>query len=367
MRFLSRRPYPILGLVTTLIALATLVPVVVPSLVYAGEGNASLAPAASCEIAAASLVNPGFDNGQWDYFSYVPGGTPAFVPRYWHIWYKDGTIPFYTRNTGKHVDGKEAVRGHAYWNEAGGKLEAGLYQVIDDTTPCLTYEFQMYGQSIASEGDDVLHGMSVGIHRTGYSPDDVAVPGDDFDQIAWGTSKSNCTEGWCLVTVTADAWADQITVFTYADASGGDSHDVVWDAGDLDEVTADLISDPDNPPAASGISGLAVNAARTSATINWSTSAEALGQVYYRLVSGPTTPVSPTTGLTNTIYLPLISRAPIPWSVTTLNKSPATSHSVQISGLQANSTYEYIAASRGLSSGQCKTWVSGRKEFTTAP
>jgi hypothetical protein len=111
---------------------------------------------------------------------------------------------------------------------------------------------------------------------------------------------------------------------------------------------------------------LTVITSSTSATVNWTTANAALGQVYYRQVSCPSAPVSPTTGLTYTIYLPLVSRY-VGWSTTTLNKTPLTSHSEAIGGLQAGCIYEYIVASRGLSGGQCVTWVSDKRTFTTAP
>ncbi|MEE8390067.1 MAG: fibronectin type III domain-containing protein, partial [Anaerolineae bacterium] len=103
----------------------------------------------------------------------------------------------------------------------------------------------------------------------------------------------------------------------------------------------------------------------TSATVNWTTSVDALSQVYYRLVSGSSTPIFPTGTLSRTIYRPFIGKSLAPWLSTNLVTSPKTSHAVTISGLQPGSTYEYLVASRGASSGGCVTWVSTKKEFTT--
>jgi hypothetical protein len=246
----------------------------------------------------------------------------------------------------------------------------GLYQVVYNTTPCLTYEFTMYGQSRPTEGNDSLSALQVGIDRSGWHPDtasDPAVHNSFPSTTVWGDSHKY-EFGYGLLSVSAEAWAEEIAVYTYADASGGTSHAILWDTGSLAEATPDLLSDPNNPPAASGISGLSASVGNTSATINWNTSVSAIGQVYYRFVSDNTTPVSSTTSFTHTVYLPLVNNEfPPSWHATDLNKTPSTSHSVTITGLQANTTYEYIVASRGLSGGQCATWVSSKKEFTTAP
>jgi len=362
------------GLVAVLIALAAFAPLVQSPHAYAGQGVAPPNPAGDNAVTAgASLHNPNFDNHIWYSFnerypygslsphSWMPDDDMAGGSQDWRIWYLDGSVPILTWASQEQeaTSTDRAIKSRTYW---GSDYRAGVYQVIQNATPCLTYQFQMHGKF--KPGDSgVLHALKVGIDRDGYYPSDVAVHGFP-STTAWGTSHPEYSGYYGSLEVTAEAWGDTITAFTYADADGGE---VLWDTGDFQEVTPDLISDPDNPPAASGISNLQVVTTSTSATVSWNTSASALGQVFYRLVSVPTTPVSPTTGLTHTVYLPLISRAPTPWSSTALNKSPATSHSVIISGLQANSTYEYIVASRGLSGGQCETWVSEKKEFTTAP
>lgn len=360
MKFRFQRSYLTWGLATTLLAVVILAPLGFSIPAHAEKGGTPPAATTNRETVAASLYNPGFDNHVWHWFSYVPGANDSFVPDGWSIWYRNGTVPFYTRVTTKHVDGEEAVRGHAYWDD--GKLKAGLYQVIEGTIPCLTYQFGMYGNSQASEEDDILHALKVGIHQTGYSPSNVAVH-EEFDEITWGGPCANCIRNWERVTVSTEALADRITVFTFANASGGSSHDIIWDAGYFAEVTPDLISDPDSPPASGGISGLQVATSSTSAVVSWNTSSAAISQVYYRLVAGPSSPVSPPgTLLLHTIYLPLVNRAPnpYPWFSTELYKSSETDHSVEISGLQPGSTYEYFVASRGVSGDACVTWVSDK-------
>jgi len=366
-------------LATTLLSLVTLAPTALPISVY-GQGAVPPMPTDDDALtASASLHHPNFDDYDWYEFHkrydssypvgvWLPDDETPNGPQDWRLWFLDGTSIIDSQSNNNHVhSGSESVKLWPF--DVGGRQIAGIYQTVYDATPCLTYQFQIYGYSRQKEASDSLTALKIGIEQQGWdlNPDHApAVHDDDWPStMVWGEIKKY-TNGFGLLEVTAEALNDQITVFTYADASGGNSHKIHWDTGSLEEMTPDLISEPDNPPAAS-ISNPSANTGSTSVTISWNTSADAVGQVFYRQVSVPTTPVSPTTGLTHTVYLPLVSRAPTPWSVTTLNKTPATSHSVTINGLQAESTYEYIVASRGLSSGQCETWVSDKKEFTTAP
>ena len=371
MRFPSHRLHLTLGLVAVLIALTALVPLVQSPHVYAGQGVAPPNPANDNAVAAtASLHNPNFDNHIWYNFnerysygslsphSWMPDDDSAGGPQDWRIWYLDGSIPILTwaSNDEEATSTDKAIKSRTYW---GSDYRAGVYQVIQNTTPCLTYQFQMHGKFRSGDGDDVLQVLKVGIDRDGYYPSDVAVHGFPSTTV-WGTSHPEYSGYYGSLEVTAEAWGDTITVFTYADADGGE---VVWDTGDFDEVTPSQIIDPNDPPSPSGINITSVVTTSTTAQINWTTSSAALGQVYYRLGPSEGTP----SALPNKIYLPLVARDGSSWQATTLNKTPVTSHSVTISGLEPGSSYEYIVASRGLDGGQCETWVSDTEEFTTAP
>ena len=299
------------------------------------------------KMLAATLDNPGFDNGNWYWDGYVPGADASFVPSHWTIWYKDGTIPLYTRVTTKKVDGKEAVRGHAYWNGAEG-LQAGLYQVIDGVTPCLNYRFRMYGQAMPVEDHDVLYGMRVGVHPTGYAPSNKAIDNADFNQIVWGDALTNaCLNTWCLNSVTAEAQASKITVFMYAHMNARTGHDMIWDAGSFEQVdrTENLIdaSQP-LPDESSVIQGhdRQVDEETNTAAISWNTgSTNTYGQLLYREEGGGAWQYS---GIQ-------------PWG---------TSHQVNLTGLQVGITYEYVLVSYGHIGGTCKAVVSREYDFSIA-
>jgi hypothetical protein len=345
------------------------------------------APAVPSAIAApteATLHNPTFDNDTWYFFherhgygrnlqpdSLAPDDDTANGPQQWWLWFYDGTVPLLTWATkevhqGDVNQGDRAVKGRVYWD---GRHQAGVYQMIYNATPCLTYEFQMYGKAKLGQAGDVLHDLRVGIDRRGYRPDTWAVHAFP-STMEWGASHTEYVGYYGLLTATAEALDSTISAFTYADADGGVSAEILWDTGSFQEVTPpDLISNPDFPPGdASGISsGPTVGASSTSATINWTTSVPALGQVYYRLTAATSTPVTPTATLVFTAYLPHLNSVPTPWLSTQLDKSPKIAHSAVIGGLQPGSTYEYLVASRGVLGEACVTWASTRREFTTAP
>jgi hypothetical protein len=361
------------ALVIVLTVLGISVLVDSPHSVDAGVKAAPPKPMDDRSVAdGASLHNPGFDNHTWYDFnerysygvlsphSWMPDDDTAGGPQDWRIWYLNGAIPILTwASTDEHAASTDrAVKSRTYWD---GKYHAGIYQVVPNATPCLTYQFQMYGRAKPGDNDSV-YDLQVGIDREGYYPPDVAV--HNFpSSIVWGISHPEYTTGYGLLSVTAEAWGDTITVFTYADADGGE---ILWDTGSFQEVTpADLI-DPDDPPAPSGIYSLQVSTSKTSATVNWSTASDALGQIYYRFVNGPSTPPSTET-YSHTVYLPYVARPRSPWLSTELNKSATASHSQVIGSLKPGSTYEYLVVSRGLLGGECVTWVSDERTFTTNP
>ena len=335
----------------------------------------------SAITATASLHNPAFDNGDWYEFNgryghYLAGcwvpdddnnlgnNIPEGARQDWRLWFQNGTdiVEVDPEQIYRH-SGSEAVQIRPYGT---GNQVAGLYQIIYNTTPCLTYRFQMYAQSRPEGGDDYLTALQVGINPGGWYPTLPDFPAvKNFGNTIWGTFSSAYKWYYGLLSVTAEVTNTRATVWTYGDAKGGRSHRILWDTGSFQEVTPGLIPDPNNPPSAT-IGSVTVITSATSATVTWSTTAAALGQVYYHQVSCPSSPVSPTISMSHTIYLPLVSRS-VGWSTTALNKMLLTSHSETISGLQAGCTYEYIVASRGLSGGQCVTWVSDKRTFMTAP
>lgn len=321
--------------------------------------------------AAAGLHNPGFDNHLWYWFherhgygrnlvpdSFVPDDDAQNGPQQWWLWFHDGTVPILTWASTEIHQGDRAVKGRTYWD---GRLQAGLFQIVYDATPCLTYEFQMYGKAKLNESGDVLRAFRVGIDRVGFRPDTWGVSSFPNTTV-WGPSHTEYVNTYGPLAVSAEAWSSTLSVYTYAEADGGKSVEFVWDTGSFREATPDMIHDPANLPAPGGINIMGVHVGSTTTAIDWTTSNQTVGQVYYRRAPH----VGPTPTYTNTVYLPIVlGTVSKDWLVTPLIKTASTAHSANITGLLPGTTYQFLVVSRGLSGGQCVTWVSQEGTFTT--
>lgn len=327
---------------------------------------------------AASLHNPTFDNHLWYEFreryqssyyagSWVPDDDTAGGPQDWRLWFLDGTAIVESDPEEVYAHHGEGVQMRPYnWSKESDQV-AGLYQVIHDTTPCFTYEFQMYGQSRPEDPNDYRDAvLKVGIDQEGWHPDsanDPAVHTDFPGSTVWGPAHDHKFT-YNPLTVTAEALNDSIVVYTYGDAPGGRYHRVLWDTGSFRERAPQSIYDPDDPSTPGGINNLVINAGRDSATVQWDTDLETLGQLFY-ISAEPGNPAPST--YTNTVYLPLVRGTDAQWIALPLNETPTTDHSFTITGLLPDHTYKLVAAARGPFSGQCVTWVSDEETFTTNP
>ncbi len=326
-------------------------------------------------LAAGTLHNGGFDNTIWYEFndrygawlaeSWVPDGNFYQDPQDWRLWYMRGTGIIWSFSESSVIQGGiESVGMRTYDSDA--ILYGGLYQVIANVVPCMTYRFQIYGRSQPPSTAPTAP-LRAGIDVVGWHPPtesgDPAVPNAFPSTTVWGAQQYYYYTFGPL-SVEAEARASQITVFSNAYATGGHTHGIVWDTALLQELTTQLVTDPGNPPDPSGISNLAATPSGTSATVTWDTTTGAMGQVYYRLVATPF--VTSTASYSYTTYLPMIARSTTAaeWRVSPLAATNTTAHSITLTGLTAGARYEYYVASRGLSNGTCTTWVSTEQQFT---
>ena len=225
----------------------------------------------------------------------------------------------------------------------------------------------MLAQGRPEDAGDALHGLKAGITRDGWHP------WDEYDSppyeppydpavesfpssMQWGDTEMH-QNSYGEIGVTAEAWADHITVFSYGKATGGRTSRILWDTGSFSEVTPERIYDPDtySGPTA-GIFNLTDSKdVSSNVLISWSTSRAAISQVYYRSV-GSGSSVSPTV-MSYTVYLPLTMSSQ-GWQATALDKTADTNHLFTLSGL-ADGDYEYIVVSKGTDgSSACETWVA---------
>jgi hypothetical protein len=336
-----------------------------------------VAPARATDTAAPNapaLHNPNYDNSIWYEFHlrydtsypksvWLPAGNTYNDTQDWRLWFLNGTDLIDADPSRAAVHSQpDSVQYRAF--NANGRQIAGVYQVVPGATPCRTYQFQIYGLSRQKEPDDFLSGMKAGIEPTGWDLDPNHAPAIHSwpATMAWGDTHSY-TSNYGALTVSAEALNSQITVFSYADASGGNSHKIHWDSTSLLDVTPARVADPNNLPTPGGINNLTENPSNTSATVSWTTSSAAIGQVYYR----PTPPaVEEPPVLTYTLYLPMVvGGSSMDWQATPLAETTSTSHNVILTNLSPGVTYEYAVVSRGVSGSQCITWASEKRTFTT--
>ncbi len=321
----------------------------------------------------ASLHNPTFDNHDWyefndRYGNWLPGSwlpdddnnkdddIPLSRRQDWRLWYQQGTAILEYDSENKKADHDQGIQMRTYDWDTSLPQEGGVYQVVYGTVPCLEYRFAMKAQGRPEEPGDALHGLKAGIARDGWhlSTNDPAV--SSFPStVKWGATKMY-QNSYGEIAVTAEAWADRITVFTYGKSVGGRTSRILWDTGSFAEVTPARIYDPESYSSPSGIFGLADSIDGSgNVLIQWTTSQGAISQIYYRRTSGQS--VEPTEPMSYTVYLPLVANGP-EWQATALNKTSRTSHSFTLSGL-AEGEYEYIVVSKGYTGGSaCQTWVA---------
>lgn len=333
-------------------------------------------PAAKSESMApaqASLHNPNFDNGIWYEFHlrydesypvgvWIPDGNYYGDPQDWQLWFLNNTDLVDSDPHQTFVQSAPESVQFRTFNWADAHLVAGLYQSVPNATPCLIYQFQMYGASRQKEADDRLTDLKVGIEPTGWALDPDRAPAVHSwpATMVWGPSHQYI-DAFGPLTVTAEAVNTQIAVFSYTDARGGNSHKIHWDSASLTEVTPERIHDPENLPAPT-IYDARAETGTTTAVVSWTTANEALGQVFYRaLPSGDIPPTYP-----NLVYLPLIIGAgSVEWLMTPVNTTLTRNHSEALTNLVPGQSYEYVVVSRGPSGDYCVTWASGVQTFTT--
>jgi hypothetical protein len=344
----------------------------------AGATDSPLAPARAANAAAPNaptLHNPNYDNHIWYWFderydeSYpkgvmLPAGNTFDDPQDWRLWFLHETDLVYANpSTAAAHSGRESVQFRNI--DADGRQVAGIYQVVPGATPCRVYQFQIYGLSRQKEPLDFLSDMKAGIEPTIWEPDPMRPAIHTWPTTMVFGDSHLYTGEFGPLTATAEALYEKITVFSYADASGGNSHKIHWDSTSLVDVTPARIADPTNLPTPGGINNLTESASSTSATVSWTTNGAAIGQVYYRPKPSEEPP-PPTDTLTYTLYLPMvIGGSSMDWQATPLDETAFTSHNVILTNLSPGVTYEYAVVSRGVSGSQCITWASEKRTFTT--
>lgn len=284
----------------------------------------------------------------------------------WYRWWVNvwpSQIPEYDdmRPSGRWppVSGKH---GQVYF-KWGARYEAGIYQVVENITPCMPYEFSMYVRASGNIGTETNAKIGLDPQGTKLTIDHVR---NDLlgwpPYMQWSAEKSDTLHVWERVAVTAEALSNKMTAVTYANPLYVGPltpwFDTWWDYGTLYQGSFPGGRLPE--PATWNSSYIQnVGAQRLGdqdqVNVTWNSIGPASTQVRYT-VQIYSEPVTPTVPLSYTIYFPLVAHSR-PIQVTTLDPNPVTSHSVNIlvPGLKSKDRITYWVLSRRPDTGGCIT------------
>lgn len=289
-----------------------------------------------------------------------------FVARNWNRWWTESSpIPEYddVRDwRSYHYDGDHAQIYYWLWPQA---YTAGIFQQVA-VQPCTFYQFDMYGRNSSYPSTD--HHARIGIDPLGREYGLYMSPFPD--DIVWSPEQT-FSNTWGQHIVATEAYSDHITAITYVSPDyGAAPYETFWDAGTLVETQP-----PDGrlpSPESLGGDGFITNVL-TSTSLNylvveWDTSALASTQVWYSILN--TTTVTSTSPYTESvIYLPLVlnnygATCTLQY-FTPADQTPLTHHKARLGPFTTgDQKVQFIALSRRMDGGECRTSASGLMETT---
>ncbi len=286
------------------------------------------------------LVNGDFEDG---------GGFNWFYPNHflapgWYRWWINNPpatmIPEYddTRRENRWPP-YSGLHGQVYF-KWGSNYHAGVYQVVQNVTPCVPYEFSMYVNSRGNPGTEPHARVGLDPQGTQITIDHVyndLIGGQMPPYTTWSPEQTALSV-WERVATTAEPLGTRLTAITFANpiyvGEFTPWYDTWWDTGVLQQIPF-----PEGKlPAPASLDSPYINTVQYSFSgdnlnLSWNTTVPASTQVWYQLQPQAVV-VTPTVTLTPTFYIPLVMRS-IPWQITTLNPTPTNAHNVSIPGMGA--------------------------------
>ncbi|HOT92987.1 MAG TPA: hypothetical protein PLJ78_12280 [Anaerolineae bacterium] len=329
---------------------------------------AAVPPVPQTENVAVNLLING-DMEMQPYTWYYPN---HYVAPYWRRWwYYYSVIPEYDDTRGGprpncgECDGGTHAQVYFKW---GPSYQAGIYQRVTGLTPCTPYELSAYARSHSLEG--VLPHARVGLDPQGT---DMA-PGSDGGifsfppYTAWSAEQTTLFV-WEKLSVRAEPLGNSLTAILYAAPQPASNrthyYDSYWDAAVLEPQAFpdNHLPAPDSWTPSGFIYDVQTQKGGNSLTVSWKTRSAASTQVRYEIV--PYQPVTPITStiiisLTYQVYLPFVSRDPVPsphtfTRYTALDTTPVTDHQVIITDIQAGDIVMLVPLSRRPTATTCTT------------
>jgi len=314
--------------------------------------------------------------------------TNHFVAGSWYEWWMGDNLPEFIDGGHPHHnacypppapgglchDSNNGSQGYIRW---GGIYMAGVYQPVKNVTPCVLYQFSAWNRN-----DAVDYYTKVGISPTGWvqpaevsdnppyncPPDGVSKCPDpkleaesDFPTtMVWSPKIMPPALTWQQFSVTAEALANTISVWTYAAPQTSGSMSSYWDETSLVAVPFPNGRLPN--PSSWVPSGFIYNVQPITMTpgtltINWTTISAGSTQVWYEVRhSSPS--ITSTAVYSYYTYFPIIMNSNRYDRHTLLNAAPVTEHQASITGLVSGDQVRFVVASRRVYGGACQTEVS---------
>lgn len=278
-----------------------------------------------------------------------------YIANNWTRWWLGDVIPEYDDVRAWRdykYDGEHAQIYFWIWPQA---YTAGIYQQVA-AQPCTFYQFNIYGRNHSDPA--VNHHARIGIDPLGRIVDNPYV--DYFPpEFVWSPEKTYLYT-WGLHTLTAESSSDHITAITYVSPDRNyPPYDTFWDGGTLVQVLppGGRLPEPSSSTSDGFITSVVSNTLPGQLTIEWNTAEPVWTQVWY-IVLTPTESATPTVTLTNTIYLPLVSRSGWPNLQTPVDQSGTTHHTATIVDLQEGQIVRFVILARRLIEYSCYTSIS---------
>ncbi len=287
-----------------------------------------------------------------------------FVAQEWKRWWIGNVLPEYddVREWRPHrYDGNHAQIYYWVWPQA---YTAGIFQQVA-VQPCTFYQFDMYGRNSSFPSTD--HHARIGIDPLGrkYGLYMSSFP----DDIAWSPEQT-FHNTWGQHIVATEAYSDHITAITYVSPDHGYApYETFWDAATLVETPPPdgRLPAPESMGGDGFITGVITSTSLDFLVVEWDTSVPASTQAWYSILDN--SQVTPTVSYTDSvIYLPAVfsdygAVADFQY-VTWVDQTPVTHHRVMVGPLEDGRTVQFIALSRRLDGGECRTSASDLMEAT---
>lgn len=329
-------------------------------------------------------------NGNMDQLGFYWRPTNHYVAGQWFEWWGDYTaIPEFIDGGHPHhnqcypvpADGVCHNAGTGVYNNSqgyirwGAPFDAGIYQPVHGTTPCLLYTFEIYNRN-----DTANYHPQIAIDPTGWiitklgnslpencPPDGKSRCPDPYVEAfpsttIWSPEVSYPALVWGPISLTAEALSTTISVWTRtAPDVQSPSLSSYWDYGSVTYTPFpdNLLPEPSSPWPSEYIENVTTAFAGDTLTITWTTATPASTQVLYTVTRTPTTPTIP---LSNTTYLPVITNEG--GFAARLDPMPLQSHVVTIQRLRVGDIVDFEALSRRVDGNACVTETSGPLQVT---